>query len=79
MKNISDTRGKVAGYNDITIPIGPCNAGFGFDTDTWFTGGNRLYCPIFDETHFIHGGFNAEKYSWLRLGLHLCDNSTEAK
>ena len=79
MLDMNDTRGKAIGYNDITIPIGPCNAGFGFDTDSWFTGGNRLYCPKFNESHYIHGGFNSDKYSWLRLAIHLCDDSEEAK
>lgn len=36
------------------------------------------YCPNFGKDHFLYGGFWAQKYSWMRMGLHLCDNSTEA-
>ena len=75
MKDMNDTRGKTSGYNDFTIPIEVCTD----ETKTWYTGANRLYCPKFNETHFIHGSMVAEKYSWIRLGLHLCDDREDAK
>ena len=34
---------------------------------------------MFNESHFIHGGFSADKYSWLRLAVHLCDDREEAR
>ena len=75
MQGINDTRGKASGYNDYTIPIEPCNA----NMENPFTGANRIYCPKFNETHFIHGGFTADKFSWLRLALHICDSREEAR
>jgi hypothetical protein len=39
----------------------------------------KYYCPKFDETHFLHGGFSASKYSWMRLSIHVCDDREEAE
>lgn len=77
MESHLDTTGKVSGHYDIDIPIGPCDTG---NEDWWWlSGGINYYCPKFDESHFVHGGFVADKFSLLRLAIHICDDSEEAK
>lgn len=63
------------GFNDNEIPLQLCDSGE-FD---WRSKEIKYYCPKFDESHFLHGGFSADKYSWLRLIIHVCDDSEEAR
>lgn len=45
----------------------------------WRGGGIKYYCPEYKpDIHFIHGGTYADKFSWQRVALHLCDDSQEA-
>ena len=39
----------------------------------------KHYCTYFNDDHWIHGGFSAEKFSWMRLIIHQCDNSEAAR
>lgn len=31
------------------------------------------------DKHFLYGGWYSARYSWMRLGIHLCDDSIEAR
>lgn len=76
MRDINDTKGSVQGFNDLEIPLVECEA----RKMQWRGGGIKYYCPDYKpEIHFIHGGTYAEKFSWQRVALHLCDNSPEAE
>ena len=37
-----------------------------------------MYCPQFTNNDFLYGGFYTYRFSWTRLALHFCDNSSEA-
>lgn len=75
MENVNDTRGNVKGFIDMEIPLIECKG----KKMEWRKGGVKYYCPDYQpDIHFLHGGFYGEKFSWQRIGLHLCDNSTEA-
>jgi hypothetical protein len=45
----------------------------------WRSNQLNYYCPQFEETHYLHGGFSASKWSWMRLAIHLCDDRVEAE
>ena len=75
MANINDTEGEVVGFLDKEIPMIECPGA----AEAWKTGIPKYYCPDFDESHHIHGAFWAPKFSWLRLAIHVCDSSKEAK
>ena len=77
MKNYLDATGKVLGHNDVWIPIGPCDID-GSEDWWWLSGGINYYCPKFDKNHFIHGGFASDKFSLMRLVIHICDDSEMA-
>lgn len=74
MEDINDTRGERPGFLDIEIPMKPCQA-----DNLYFRKQNlNYYCPAFQESHWLHGGFSASKRSTMRLVLHACDNSIAA-
>ena len=78
MKDKYDTKGNkslINSFEDIEIPLERCQ---GMEV-AWRNKDIKYYCPVFTETSFLHGGFWAEKYSWLRLAVHLCDNRPEAQ
>ena len=75
MDGPEDINGTRANFNDIEIPLERCGSG---DLD-WRSTKLKYYCPKYDKTHFLHGGFSAPKYNWHRLILHLCDDSPEAR
>lgn len=75
MNDINDTEGEAVGFLDREIPLKEC----GGSAEAWMVGVPKFYCPYFDETHIIHGAFWASKFSWLRLAIHVCDPSEEAK
>ena len=75
MADINDTRGQRKGFNDIQIGLKEC----GGDALDWRKPGLKYYCPDFKEDHFIHGGFSSSMWSWMRLGMHVCDDSPEAE
>lgn len=78
MEDKFDTKGNgslVNSFLDIEIPMERCE---GMEV-AWRNKDAKYYCPVFDESHFMHGGFWGEKYSWLRLALHICDNRPEAQ
>ena len=56
------------------IPLKICD---GKELD--WRGTPNYYCPDFDNSHFIHGGFYSDKFSWMRMALHICDSRPEAK
>lgn len=62
-------------FNDYTVPLELCNT----EELDWRSSSINYYCPKYDETHFLHGGFSASKYNWHRIIVHLCDNSEKAK
>lgn len=74
MADMNDTTGYTEGFTDEEIPLKLCQG----KDQAWSGTGIKYYCPDFNETHFIHGGFWTDKYSWLRIALHLCENTTEA-
>ena len=69
-----DVNGTETGFNDIEVPIKTCNS----KSYDWSVEEIRYYCTDFNDNHFLRGGFTGDKYSWMRLILHICDNSTEA-
>ena len=75
MDGPDDIEGKRPSFNDFSVPLEKCSTG---DLD-WRTSGINYYCPQYDESHFLHGGFTADKYNWHRIIIHLCDNSEKAK
>lgn len=75
MTDINDTKGEPIGFLDREIPMVLCDGA----AEAWKTGIPKYYCPDFNETHIIHGAFWAPKFSWLRLAIHACDPSDEAK
>ena len=76
MENISDTNGPPPpGFYDIEVPLEICSAKYlGFRPP-----GLKFYCPAFNESHWIHGGFSADKVFTLRLIIHACDDSADAE
>ena len=40
---------------------------------------SKKYCPQFNSTHFLYGGFYSTKYAWMRLVLHFCDDTQKAE
>ena len=74
MVDYEDTEGRRSGFQDIEIPLKKCE---GKEVD--WRGNPNYYCPRFDQNHFIHGGFSADKFSWMRLALHICDSRPEAR
>ena len=77
MENMNDTEYKGKGFIDTEIPLIACeNPG---DQD-WQLEKTKHYCPDFKpDIHFIYGGFYGKQYSWLRMAVHQCDNSTKAE
>jgi hypothetical protein len=71
MNDINDTGGNSLGLYDREIPLIECAGG----AEDWRNGIPKYYCPDFDESHILHGSFYADKYSWLRLAIHVCDPS----
>lgn len=43
-----------------------------------YSKGFKYYAPRFKEDDYIYGTYLTSRFSWLRLILHECDNSTEA-
>ena len=41
--------------------------------------GIKYYKPKFTEEDYLYGGYLTDKFSWIRLILHECDNSSEAQ
>ena len=74
MDDKNDTSGETSGFQDVEIPLKICD---GKELD--WRGTPNYYCPDFDNSHFIHGGFYSDKFSWMRLALHICDSRPEAK
>lgn len=72
----TEDKGQSATYYDIEVPLEKCS-GDGMDVN-WRNRKIFYYCPRFGPDHFLYGGFWGIKYSKMRMGLHLCDNSTEA-
>lgn len=76
MNNISDTIGpRPLRFYDKEVPLEICSA-----KDLGFRQENlKFYCPAFNESHWIHGGFSADMVSNLRLAIHACDDSADAE
>lgn len=77
MDGPDDILGKRSNFNDIEVPLEICNSDA--QNADWRTGGIKYYCPKYDSSTFLHGGFTASKYNWHRLTIHVCDNSEKAK
>ena len=75
MNGPDDVYGKTPNFNDIEIPIEYCGAANLY----WVQEKPKYYCSKFDESHFLHGGFTGDQWSIVRLIVHFCDNSEEAK
>lgn len=77
MEDQNDTAKKETfNFYDIEIPLEKCS-GVGEDV-SWRNPKIMYYCPNFSDNHFLYGGFWAQKYSWMRMGLHMCDSSPKA-
>lgn len=72
MEGADDITGKRSGFQDIEVPVEKCSLAGTFD---WRSSSINYYCPKYDKSHFLHGGFSANKYNFHRLVVHLCDNS----
>lgn len=76
MDNVNDTRGAIKGFRDMEITLKECEG----KKMEWRKGGIKYYCPDYKpDIHYLHGGFYGEKFSWQRIGLHLCDDSEEGR
>lgn len=75
MEGPDDITGKTENFNDVEIPIEECEA----QEADWRNKKIKYYCPKFNESHYLHGGWIADKYSYLKLILHICDNSGYAR
>ena len=64
-------------FEDRVIPIKPCGEELNV---AWRESSIKQYCPVYNETkHFLYGNFYTQKYSWMRLAMHFCDSSEEAR
>lgn len=74
MNNLTDTstKGFVPPFKDFEVPIVPCDNARDVD---WANSKRKQYCPQFNETHFLYGGFYSQKFSWMRLTIHNCDHN----
>jgi len=74
MDNLTDTstEGKPPKFKDIEVPISLCKNSL---ETVWASSSIKKYCPIFNTTHFLYGGFYSSKYSWMRLTIHNCDDT----
>ena len=63
------------GYRDEHIQLEPCQLSSEFD---WTSSGVKVYCPAMTSFDFLYGNFYTKWFSWARLALHFCNNSTEA-
>ena len=76
MDGPEDIEGLRPNFNDLEVPLERCGTEGTFD---WKSGGINYYCPKYNQSHYLHGGFSASKYNWHRLIIHICDNSPSAK
>lgn len=74
MADSEDIIGFTPGFNDIEVPIKPCPG----KEQAWRSDNLKYYCTDFQDEHYIHGGFSADKFSWMRLVLHQCDPSKQS-
>ena len=35
----------------------------------------NIYCPNFEDSHFIYGDYTSVTFSWLKLAIHYCDEN----
>ena len=80
MDNLTDnsTDNIKKGFKDVEISLKRCK-GLRDTVGDWDLSGTKLYCPQFNESHFLYGGYFSERYSWMRVILHFCDESPKAE
>ena len=87
MKDLNDTKvyGEDAdkadfeamqGFDDRIIPIKRCQHNVAVP---WMASDFKRYCPVFDDDTFLYGNFFTARYAWMRIALHFCDDSEEAR
>ena len=74
MEDSFDIDGFTPGFIDTEVPVVPCPG----KEQAWRANQLNYYCTDFNENHFAHGGFSADKFSWFRLVIHECDQSKQA-
>ena len=77
MASLDDTERNtdLKGYFDHRIPLVDCRQNKESDVVSTQSG-VKIYCPSFTEQDFLYGDFYSKRFSWTRLALHFCDNST---
>lgn len=45
---------------------------------SWRKSTVKQYCPKYDK-QFLYGNFYTTRFAWMRLALHFCDDSEEAR
>jgi len=78
MDNLTDTSTecKPKPFKDIEVPLIRCKNTREVE---WAKTGKKQYCPVFNSTHFLYGDFFTERFSWMRLVVHHCDDSLSAE
>jgi len=62
--------GEIIEVVDEIIELIECNE----KADAWSQDVN-IYCPNFEADHFLYGDYTSDKFSWLKLAIHYCDES----
>jgi len=70
MENQYVGEGEVVDKIDEIVPLKECN-----EKRDIFSENYRIYCPDFNDNHFIYGDYSTTQYSWLKLAIHYCDPS----
>ena len=65
-----DDNGEIIDTVDEIIEIKECNE----KIDNWSENLN-IYCPNFEDHHFLYGDYTSDKFSWLKLAIHYCDEN----
>lgn len=88
MDNLSDTSANITAdettndgaslyqFEDRFIPLAVCHDPI---HTSWRKSNVKQYCPDYGANDFLYGNYYSAKFSWLRLALHFCDDSAEAR
>ena len=68
-KSLGDT---LSTFRDVEVPLEICRSKIDVE---WASDNKKQYCPNFNESHFLYGGYYSTRYSWMRMVIHHCDDS----
>lgn len=63
-------------FEDRLIPLVRCPDAI---NASWRKSNVKQYCPDYSDGHFLYGNFYTERFSWLRVALHFCDDTVEGR